>query len=86
MPSPNQTLEKIHFLMYPDDEKEVLKLRAQKKPLACYLPFKVAHTWSPNKNGIRYCLKCGKVDFYFGITGMLRKFRENKQVDEKKGE
>ena len=53
--------------MYPEDEKEVLKLRAQKKPVACYLPFKVAHTWSPNKNGIRYCFKCGKVDFYFGM-------------------
>jgi hypothetical protein len=83
-PSSQKIIEHIHFLVYPEDENEVLKLRAQKKPFACYLPFKVAHTWSPNKNGIRYCSKCGKVDFYFGITGMIRKFMENKQVEEKK--
>lgn len=85
MPSSQKTIEHIHFLMYPNDEKDVLKLRAQKKPWRCYLPFKIAHEWSPNKNGIRYCLKCGKVDFCFGITGMIRKLVENKQVEEKKG-
>lgn len=77
MPSAQPTLEKIHFLLYPEDEKEVQNIRAQKKPLACHIPLRTAHDWSPNKNGIRYCLKCGKVDFYFGITGMLRKFEED---------
>lgn len=76
MPSTQPTLEKIHFLMHPEDEKEVLKLQAQKKPLACYIPLSGFHCWSMNKNGIRYCLKCGKVDFYFGLTGLIRYHEE----------
>lgn len=84
MPSPQPTLEKIHYIMHPEDEKEVLKLRAQKKPLACYIPLSSFHKWSQNKNGIRYCLKCGKVDFYFGLTGVIRKFMENKRIEENK--
>jgi hypothetical protein len=80
MPTTQPTLEKIHFLLYPGDEKEVLKLRAQKKPLACYIPLSNFHDWSVNKNGIRYCLKCGKVDFYFGLTGALRKMEEEGRI------
>lgn len=74
MPSAQKTTAYFYFAQDPELEKTVMKLRAQKKPLTCYLPFKAAHTWSSNKNGIRYCLKCGKVDFYFGITGMVRNF------------
>ena len=68
MPTPEPMFENIHFLMYPDDAKEVLKLREQKKPLACYIPLFAFHDWGVNKNGLRYCLKCGRVNFYFGIT------------------
>ncbi len=77
MPNPTGTLEKIHFLMHPEDAETVLKLRQQKKPLLCKLPFMIFHDWGENHNGIRYCQKCGKVDFYFGITGMLRKMEEH---------
>lgn len=62
--------------MNPEDEKEVLRLREQKKPLLCHVPLFAFHDWSENKNGIRYCLKCGKVDFYFGITGIIRHLEE----------
>jgi len=80
MPNPNPTLEKIHFLMYPEDEKEVLRLRTQKKPLLCHPPFRACHNWSKSKNGISYCLKCGKVDFYVGLTGMLRYHKEKEEI------
>jgi hypothetical protein len=35
LPTPQPTLEKIHFLMYPEDKKEVLRLRKQNKSLSC---------------------------------------------------
>jgi len=77
MPSAQKTTAYFYYAMYPELEETVIKLRAQKKPLTCYLPFKAAHTWSPSKNNIRYCLKCGKVDFYYNIKGMLREFSKN---------
>lgn len=80
MPNPQPTLEKIHFLMYPDDEKEVLRLRAQKKPLLCRVPLWTFHNWSKSKNGISYCLNCGKVDFYVGITGIIRHMEEKGEL------
>jgi hypothetical protein len=76
MPNPDKTIEKIHFLMYPEDAQTVLKLREQKKHILCRIPLFAFHDWSQNKNGIRYCLKCGKVDFYFGITGLYRYYEE----------
>jgi len=80
MPNPQTTLEKIHFLMHPEDEKEVLRLRAQKKPLLCWIPLRIAHDWARSKNGISYCKKCGRVDFYVGITGALRKMEEDGEI------
>jgi hypothetical protein len=71
MPNPNPMLEKIHFLLYPEDEKKILKHRSQKKPVLCRIPLTGFHKWSENKNGIRYCLKCGKIDFNFMITRIL---------------
>ena len=43
------------------------------KPITCILGF---HKWGKNENGIRTCQKCGKLDKYFGLTGMLRYHRE----------
>ncbi len=85
MPSPDPTLEKIHFLMYPEDAEKVLALRQQKKPSLCRIPHPLGgfHDWSENYNGIRYCQKCGKVDFYFGLTGMLRKLEEREDAGTK---
>jgi hypothetical protein len=80
MPSSRPTIEKINFLMYPEDAQEVLRLRAQKKPILCYIPLFAFHDWSENENGIRYCLKCGRVDFYFGLTGAIRRMEELKKI------
>ena len=74
-----EKLGKLYFLIYPEDETEVLRLRTQKKPLLCHIPFRACHVWSKSKNGISYCLKCGKVDFYVGVTGVLRYHREKEE-------
>jgi hypothetical protein len=83
MPNPNPTLEKIHFLMYPEDTQEVMRLRAQKKPLLCRIPLMSFHNWSPSKNGISYCLNCGRVNFYVGITGLARYMEEKGDFERK---
>jgi len=80
MPTPQPTLEKIHFLMYPEDKDEVLKLRSQKKPLLCHIPLRTCHVWSNSRNGISYCVKCGRVDFYVGLTGIIRYMEEREEL------
>lgn len=47
--------------------------------LLCTLGF---HKMSENRFGIRICLRCPKVDRYFGITGLLR-LHEEKEYGEK---
>jgi len=78
MPNPKSTLEEIHYSVYPGDKKIILDLKKQEKPILCKL--RLSHDWSKNHNGIRYCKKCGRVDFYFGITGIIRKMKEKNKA------
>jgi len=48
----------------------------------CKLGF---HNWSENRFGIRVCLRCPKVDRYFGLTGLLR-YREEKKYGGKQSD
>lgn len=47
----------------------------------CRLGF---HKWSENYGGVRVCLRrgCTAIDMYFGITGMLRRLREQYTQEE----
>lgn len=49
--------------------------------LLCRLGF---HNWSENYNGMRVCMRqgCTAIDMYFGITGMLRRLREQYTQEE----
>lgn len=75
--NPLTEAEKIEIYLPQEKAQTILQLQAQKKPLFCHLPLFMAHNWSSNENGIRYCLKCGRVDFYFGLTGVIRRLEED---------
>jgi len=65
--------EKINAYMPDEDANEVFRLRKLEKSILCKLSI---HSWNKDKDGIRFCKKCGKVDLYFGFTGRMRWMKE----------
>lgn len=47
----------------------------------CSLGF---HKWSENHGGVRVCMRtgCTAIDMYFGLTGALRRLREQHTPEE----
>lgn len=72
-PNPTITFEKIHYLIHPEDKKIIMDLKKQKTPLSCKLQF---HNMTEKHNGIRYCKKCGHIDFCIGIEQRLSVLKE----------